>query len=495
MRPSIEHARREVEDAFQRALEVAESREARTLLAVETSLWMLLLALGRSLVGLYLAHQVARPRAACYTHNGIQYELSETDTRRIAVRFGKVPFARPVGRAVGCPWAARDFPVDRELGLSGSFSLLVIVTLVKMCTQMAFAPARKGFRDIFAWSPSTRSTLRMVDAVGKEARPFLEQAPAPQQDGEVMNILVDGKGAPTISSRERARRARPHRKKGKGTRRHERRHRRREYPRARRKPGKKSKNAKVAAVAVIYTQHRTADGSLEGPINKRVYATFSSYRAVFEWILREATKRGYGTSKITKLVFSADGADVLWDLQQEYFPDAEVCLDWFHVTEKLWKVGKCLHRPGTRKLADWVAQQKKRLRRGQLAAILAELETHLSATGRTGPGTKHRRKVLEKTLNHFRKNACRMKYHRLRRQDLDIGTGIVEGAVRHLVGVRLDGPGMRWGRDRAEMILHLRCILLNGQWDDFVSFLAAKHQLALLPQPIPARTHDAKAAA
>ena len=41
------------------------------------------------------------------------------------------------------------------------------------------------------------------------------------------------------------------------------------------------------------------------------------------------------------------------------------------------------------------------------------------------------------------------------------------------------------------MILHLRCIVLNGQWKDFCSHLAAR-PLALAAQPIPARTHDAK---
>jgi hypothetical protein len=54
-----------------------------------------------------------------------------------------------------------------------------------------------------------------------------------------------------------------------------------------------------------------------------------------------------------------------------------------------------------------------------------------------------------------------MQYARLRHADLEIGSGVVEGAVRHLIGVRLDGPGMRWGRDRAEAVLHLRCVLVN----------------------------------
>jgi predicted O-methyltransferase YrrM len=58
-----------------------------------------------------------------------------------------------------------------------------------------------------------------------------------------------------------------------------------------------------------------AEDGLEWPINKRVYATFESYKALFEWLLLEAKKRGYGTAKFSKVLFVADGAAVLWDLQ------------------------------------------------------------------------------------------------------------------------------------------------------------------------------------
>ena len=43
----------------------------------------------------------------------------------------------------------------------------------------------------------------------------------------------------------------------------------------------------------------------------------------------------------------------------------------------------------------------------------------------------------------------------------------MEGAVRHVVGERLDCSGMRWMRGRAEPLLHLRCIELNGDWERF----------------------------
>jgi hypothetical protein len=357
---------------------------------------------------------------------------------------------------------------------------------------MAFASARDVFRGIFEWSPSSRAVLRMVDAMGAQARRFLEDAPAPENDGEVLAITVDGKGAPAISSAERRRRAQPHKARGKNARR-ARKAKRRQQPRTRRGPGKKSKNAKMAAVGVLYTLRRTEDGSLEGPVNKRVYATFESYRALFEWIHAEAVKRGYGTPKFVKVLFIADGAETLWTLQKEFFPDAEVCIDWYHIVEKLWAAGKAICR-GTRRhrkeLEAWVAVQKRRLRRGQLSQVLTEIQAALSATAQTGPGNKYRRKVLGKVLAHFTKNAKRMRYAELRKQDLDIGSGIVEGAVRNLVGVRLDGPGMRWGRDRAEAVLHLRCVLLNGQWKAFEHHVA-RCSLTLAPQPIPARTHDA----
>jgi hypothetical protein len=119
------------------------------------------------------------------------------------------------------------------------------------------------------------------------------------------------------------------------------------------------------------------------------------------------------------------------------------------------------------------------------------LSESLSKIPKTGPGNKGRRKRLLDIMKYLAEHQHRMRYAELRREDMDIGTGAVEGAVRNLVGIRLDGPGMRWGRDRAEMVLHLRCILLNGQWDDFSSHLAVR-TLTLAAQPTPARTHDAK---
>ncbi len=489
---NIDQAQRDVEAGVKRLVAIGK-RTTGTATEVEQEVWAASLGLGRAVMALFFARRAERPRRARYEYDGRRYRIVGHERTQVGTRFGKVALLQPVGEVADNAGGARDLPVMRELGLPAAFTLPVVTLVGRLCAMMAFAQARTLFRSLFGWSPSPRAVLRMVDATGEQARPFLEQAEAPEGDGEVLVIEADGKGAPAISSREHARRARPHGAKPSNNR-HGRRTRRRANPRPRRAPGKKSKNAKMAAVGAIYTLKRDDNGKLEGPINKRVYATFESYRALFVWLRDEAVKRGYGTPKFTKVLFLADGAQVLWDLKKEFFPDADECLDWFHAVEKLWDTGKAICR-GTRRqrrpLEEWVATQKKSLRAGKVQDVIAELMAKLDETPVTGPGNKYRREVLDRVINHFAKNAERMRYKKLRREDLPIASGVIEGAVRHLVGVRLDGPGMRWGRDRAEAVLHLRCVLINGLWSDFEAFLAEQPSFRLRPQPVPTRTHDA----
>jgi hypothetical protein len=485
---SIELASAEVQRAVRAATAIAEGEKV-TLAAAEAELWTALLALGRALMTLFLARAANRARPATYEQDGARYAL-DTTTRRnteVSTRFGKVRFSRAIGLPLGRRSRA-DLPVDRELGLCGGFSLGSVTAIAQLCAMLAFGNARRLFAEFHEWTPSPRATLRMVDAVGAEARGFLDVAAAavPEDDGEVLVIQVDGRGAPMITATEAERRRQP-RQKRRGTKRHGRRQRRRAHPRPRRKKGDKSKNAKVAFVGVLYTLRKTRDG-FEGPLNKRLNATFESHEALFRWLHQHAKQRGYGTKRT---IFLADGSEHIWRLQKQYFPDAEPCIDWYHVAEKLWEAGGCLHREGSDELRAWVAEQLRRLRRGRVAELLTELSRAYATIPKTGPGNKGRRKRLLDIMLYLAEHKQRMRYAELRRDDLDIGTGAVEGAVRNLVGMRLDGPGMRWGRDRAELVLHLRCVLLNGQWDAFHDYLATK-TIKLAAQPTPARTHDAK---
>lgn len=490
MATSIDARDRDVQHAFQEALAIARGATTASLHDIETSLWRAVLAVGRALIALYLARVVARPRPVDYLHDGTKFVLAETASSEIGTRFGKVVFDRPVGRRVGWRRATCDRPIDRALGLCGGFSLSTVLSVTRLCAQLAFANARATFAQFCEWSPSQRSTLRMVDAGGAEARPFLEAAPAPDDDGEILVIQVDGGGAPHIDLAELLLRKRPHAKgSGPNGRRHRRRDRRRSRQRPRRVKGDKSKNAKVAFVGAIYTLRRDADGKCEGPLNKRLLATFESHAALFKWLHHEAVKRGYGTKRT---LFLADGAEAIWDQQAIWFPKAEPGIDWVHIVEKVWAAGRCLHREGSAKLAAWVAERVRDLRRPSGAdKVITTLSAAYASIAKTGPGNKAKREKLLDILTHFSKHRHRMRYHALRRDDLDIATGVIEGAIRNLVRMRLDGPGMRWSRGRSEYVLHLRCILLNGQWDQFAAHLARRGSLQLAATPLPTTPHNA----
>jgi len=492
MSMSLEQARLNVQSAANDAVALVESDDTASLRQVEESLWPLVMAFGRALVVLFLLKRTGKPRSAFYEQDGKALVLSGTFSSDVGELFGKVWWTRPIGRLAGKLNRIEDLPVDREVGLTGGFSLSVIERIGRLSAQMSFNTALQMFKRVYGWAPCSRTQLRMVDALGQLARPFLEQCPAPDDDGEILIGQVDAGGSPTINSRELKRRKRKHKSRCKSasnstTEREKRHQKRRSNPKPRRTTGKKSKNAKMAVVGIIYTLRRTALG-LEGPINKRIIGTFTSHEELFVWFRAEMDKRGYGTKKT---YFLADGCQHIWRLQQKYLPDAIACMDWYHIVEKLWIAGKCLHREGSRKLTEWVNVQKKRLRHSQLDALLKTLNDALAGIAKTGPGNKGKRKRLGKVIAHLTNNRERLIYARMRSHGIDIGSGAIEGAVRNLVRMRLDGPGRRWGRGRDECVLHLRCILLNEQWEDFVKFAESK-AVKLPSKPVPAVAHDAK---
>ena len=386
-------------------------------------------------MALFLVRYAARPRPLTYEHDGGRFAL-DTDTRRrseMGTRFGKVAFVRAVGRPIGGR-RRTDLPIDRELGVCSGFSLGTVTAVVQLCALMAFGTARRLFAEFHEWAPSSRSTLRMVDAVGAEARGFLDADAAPDDDGEVLVIQVDGRGAPMISATEHARRCQ-RRRKTKGTKRHGRRLRRREHPRPRRKKGDKSKNAKVAFVGVIYTLRATRHG-WEDP------STSASSRP------SKATRRSFAGSPYTPSVAVTVASAA------SFSPTAPITSGETSrsISRRLWRAstgprrrkalgGWRLSPSGGQRATSAVGHRAT----GQAATWQGRRRARRHGHGaqrdsKTGPGNKGRRKRLLAILEYLTAHEQRMPYAALRRDDLDIGTGAVEGAVRNLVGLRLDEP-------------------------------------------------------
>jgi len=491
----VEAARRDAESQFAAVLTwMLAPGDKRRLWDIEDDLWSRLRSVGCALLSLWFASRRARS-APRYVTGPDERRYRWHGSRRTAVKtvLGEVPVRRDFYIVGGGKRGDTYVPLDRELGLQPSgFSLRSIGMAAYLCAKMSFGEARGTLQRFWGWAPATKSLLQMTDQVGPLARPFLEAQPAPSEDGEYLFVLADSKGAPMITDTEMSRRRRPHLKRPRNEAGPKwRRRRRKGTPRKRRKKGDKSKNAKMANVGVIYTLRVTA-GQVEGPIHKRVYATFRSLEQLMLWLRVEAIKRGYGTKRT---IFIADGDRKIWKLQQRYFPKAQACLDWFHVVEKLWSVGETLHPEGSNELAEWVGEQVADLKSGRVRTVVRRLEQLGAALPRSGPGTKGRRNRMKQGTRYLKKNQDRMPYAELRRNGLDIASGTAEGAVRQLVGMRLDGPGMRWSPARAEYVLQLRCVVVNGMWDDFLLHLEKRAHSVGLPATRPeglGSTHNAR---
>ncbi len=154
-------------------------------------------------------------------------------------------------------------------------------------------------------------------------------------------------------------------------------------------------------------------------------------------------------------------------LLERDFPSASHALDVRHVEEKIWDVGRLFYKEASEELSQWVEKQREILYQGEIALLLKRLRKLEQGIASTGPGTKAKREKLRKTIAYLDKRQHLLAYGRLIEQDLVIASGVIEGAVRYVIGERMDCSGMRWIEGRAEMLLHLRCIELNGEWERF----------------------------
>ena len=60
-----------------------------------------------------------------------------------------------------------------------------------------------------------------------------------------------------------------------------------------------------------------------------------------------------------------------------------------------------------------------------------------------------------------------MRYDEYLAAGYPIGSGVAEGACRHLVKDRMEQTGMRWTVEGAQAMLHVRALYLNDQWEEF----------------------------
>lgn len=148
------------------------------------------------------------------------------------------------------------------------------------------------------------------------------------------------------------------------------------------------------------------------------------------------------------LSVTADGAEWIWNLVADYFPQSVQIVDWYHACEHLTQAAQALYPDDDAAAQRWAEQRRHNLYLGALHTITAPLE----------------QADLPAQARYFQTHQRRMQYQDFREQGYPIGSGTVESGIKRYKA-RLTGAGMRWSRSAAERMLVIRSAVLTGDFD------------------------------
>jgi len=369
-------------------------------------------------------------------------------------------------------------PLDERLGLpAGEFSYVLEDWLQRLCVKESFGEAVTSLRTILGLAPSERAAEQMNQRMSEHAEGFRsQQSPPPgTEEGEILVATADGKGVPMRRPlQERVRGSHPRRGKG--------------------EKANKKQMAYVGAVYSIDRFRRTADDVVDEVCRQRRAAERPQPQHKQVWAEMKRTVAGAGGTgrertfaemaiacrqrdpkHRKKLVCLMDGEGALWEAAREWLPHAVGVLDLFHVLERLWQAAYCFHAERSSAAEAFVTHRLQMLLEGKVGYVIGGWKRLRDAHDLRG----QKRKTLTAAIHYYENNRDHMKYDEYLAAGYPIGSGVAEGACRHLVKDRLEGTGMRWTVNGAQAMLHLRAIHLNGCWDDFVNYRIETEQTRL----------------
>jgi hypothetical protein len=136
-------------------------------------------------------------------------------------------------------------------------------------------------------------------------------------------------------------------------------------------------------------------------------------------------------------------------------------VDYYHASERLWKMAEALFGSGRESWA-WVRKmQKLLLKPGGVGRVL-----HSAAALRSRVKPRGKRLAeFRRAYRYLQGRRGQLRFAAYRRLGIPIGSGVTEAACKTVYSQRLKLSGMRWKKAGAQTILTLRVILLSGVWE------------------------------
>ena len=332
----------------------------------------------------------------------------------------------------------RWHPLDEKLGLHVccGYSPLMTYLLSLFGSGEAFEPGAKKLSSAVGISISATALQHNTETVGRQmdSRPLRSIDSTRQNTScDLMLVEIDGTTSPQIKEVEGI---------------------------SGRESLKQPTEYKECNVVVIEKFAAKAGAGKDSRYERKDRWTGAKYgkRVFFEQYVHEAGMK-MGQMKADQVVFIADGAKHNWEIQMSNFHDAIAILDVYHALEHLAEF--CTLYKNETKGKQHYARWRDMMLVGDTFQLLHEMKEQRKNLTDRGLGQKH--------INYFFNNIKRMAYDQYRAMGLPIGSGLVEGSCKLVVGRRFKGNGMRWKLKDNESVLKARLAEINGDLVDFFS--------------------------
>lgn len=166
-----------------------------------------------------------------------------------------------------------------------------------------------------------------------------------------------------------------------------------------------------------------------------------------------------GIRDLTSITVLGDGAEWIWNAAAREFGGCHQVLDIYHAAEHIAAASRRRFGEGVAATA-WLDRGRGLL----LSDGWAGLCDHLGQTLASDNGAEGRA-ALDELTSYFAVHTERLNYcHRLYTGQ-SIGSGMVEGAAKNLIGRRLKQTGARWQVENVNDMGELCCLTYSDHWD------------------------------
>jgi hypothetical protein len=169
-----------------------------------------------------------------------------------------------------------------------------------------------------------------------------------------------------------------------------------------------------------------------------------------------------GLKSFEKFSVIGDGAEWIWNAAAEQFPGHRGVLDIFHASEHLAATADALHGKGSDASRAWFEAARTALLGDGWYGIQEQIGRTL-----TEPLSDAGREAVEALTRYLANHSTRLNYRLHLARGEPIGSGLIEGACKQMIGRRMKQTGACWTVPNANRMAELCSLTYSDQWNDY----------------------------